>query len=120
MAKLSRPAFKRLVGCVGGGLLAAAAGCALLHYNFGQALVHLSYDLPYLIRAPLPQPGIVLLYIDKASRAQYQLPSGLLDRQRHVELLRRLTRDRARMVFYDVVFQAELPEVDPAFAAAMR
>lgn len=115
MAKL-----KRVAGCVGGGLLAAAVGCALLHYNFGQALVQLSYDLPYLIRADLPQPGIVLVYIDKVSREKYQLPSGLLDRRRHVELLQRLTRDRARMVFYDVVFQAELPDIDPAFAAAMR
>lgn len=118
--KLSRPALKRLAGCIGGGLLTAGLGWALLPGRLSNGLSDLTYDLPFLIRGSLQTPEIVVVYIDTASRTKFQLPSGLLDRRKHVELLQRLTRDQARMVFYDIVFRDEMPEVDPAFAAAMR
>src|SRR5688572_23547672 len=95
--KLSRPALKRLAGCIGGGFLAAGLGWVLLHFDFGQRLDHLSYDLPFLFRARMSHPDIVMIYIDAASRSKFVLPStGLIDRRRHVELLQRLTRDGAR------------------------
>jgi adenylate cyclase len=110
--------MKRIVGCVGGGLLAIGVGCALLFV--GKELTHLSYDLPFVTRSPLVRPEIVIVYIDTASRMKFQSPSTGLDRRAHVELLQRLTQDGARMVFYDIVFRDEVPGVDQDFADAIR
>ena len=120
MPNLSGPAIKRFIGCLVGALLTAGLGWACLQKEFGQRLVNLSYDLPFLWRRALQTPNIVIVYLDTASRSKYQLPSGLLDRRKHVDLLQRLTRDRARMVFYDIVFRDENAEVDQAFATAIR
>jgi adenylate cyclase len=117
---LSRPAMRRIAGCVGGALLATGLGCALFHLPFGQRLSELSYDLPFTTRGNLTTPEIVIIFIDKPSQAKYSTDSGRIDRRAHVELLQRLTRDGARMVFYDIVFESELPEVDPEFAKVIR
>jgi adenylate cyclase len=42
-----------------------------------------------------------------------------LDRRYHIELLRRLTRDGAKLVFYDVLFFKDQP-IDSEFAQAIR
>jgi len=96
-----------------------AVGCALLYLDKG--LTHLSYDVPFVWRSPLVRPDIVIVYIDTASRMKFQSPStGMLDRHAHVELLQRLTREGPRMVFYDIVFRDEIPDVDRDFAAAIH
>jgi adenylate cyclase len=95
-------------------------GVALFHFPFGQALSDLSYDAPFRTRGNLKIPDVAIIFIDKPSQAKYSLDSGLIDRRAHVELLQRLTRDGARMVFYDIVFQSEMPDVDPAFAKVIR
>ncbi len=110
----------RASGRWGGALLVTLVGWALLAFPFGQSLTSLSYDLPVVVRAPLASPDIVMVYVDAASRTKFQLPSGLIDRRRHLELLRRLTSDGARLIFFDIIFQADVPGVDPEFAAAIR
>ena len=112
--------MKRLAGCIGGALLTSAVGWALFALPFGQEFSKRSYDLPFAVRGAIATPEIVVVFIDAASQAKYQLPSGVIDRRAHVQLLERLTRERARLVFYDVVFHAEMPEVDPQFAKAIR
>ena len=111
---------QRAWGCLGGALIAALAGLVLFHFPLGRKLADLSYDLPFLCRSRLATPEMVIVYLDPTSRAKFLLPSGLVDRRRHVELVERLTAEGARLIFYDIVFQAEIPEVDRDFAAAIR
>jgi adenylate cyclase len=87
-----------------------------------------SFDLPYVLRQFLPggltpaRPAtddIVLIYMDEESTKRLgQPPDGSWNRALHARLLERLTRDGARAVFFDVVFDTEKEE-DAVFAAAM-
>lgn len=87
-----------------------------------------SYDLPFLLRQFVPgglapvrpaTEGIVLIYMDEESMQRLgQTPGGSWDRALHARLVERLTRDGARAVFFDVVFDTPTKE-DDAFAAAM-
>ncbi len=107
----------------GGALLAILLGLACERYSFADSLLRLSYDLPFLWRAPLDTHEIVLIYIDEASAKQLNQPlDDVWNRALHAPLLDRLTRDKARLVFYDVVFDqpARDPAADLAFADAIR
>jgi adenylate cyclase len=107
---------------VAGVVVAVLLGLACLRYSFAEPLVRLSYDLPFLLRAPLETHEIVLVYLDELSARQLNQPlDDAWNRELHTALLDRLTEDKARLVFYDIVFdQPREPVADVAFAESMR
>src|SRR5438046_6175590 len=108
----------RALVIVAGALLATGLGLACLRYSFAEPLVRLSYDLPFLWRTTLDTHEIVLVYLDEYSAKQLNQPlDDVWNRALHVRLLDRLTQEKARLVFYDVVFDA--PASDPAADAAL-
>ena len=87
----------------------------------------LSFDLPFVARdrfgsiagAARPTNEVVMLYADEESARQLQQAPGLpWSRSTHARLLDVLTRDGARAVVFDFVFDGESPD-DPVFAAAL-
>jgi adenylate cyclase len=105
---------------IAGGVLAATAlGLTCLRYSFADALVRLSYDLPFLWRTTLDTHEIILVYLDEYSAKQLNQPlDDVWNRALHVRLLDRLTQEKARLVFYDIVFDA--PAADPVADAAFE
>ena len=117
---------KRLIraSAIAGGVLAAVTlGLACLRYSFAEPLVRLSYDLPFLWRTTLDTHEITLVYLDEYSAKQLNQPlDDVWNRALHVRLLDRLTQEKARLVFYDIVFDAPAPDpaADAAFAEAIH
>ena len=116
--------FSIVVGC----LLTIGVGFACLRYSFAEQagrlttvtlpLMRTSYDLPFVWRTTLDTHEIVLVYLDEESAKQLNQPlDDIWNRSLHVSLLERLTRDGARLVFYDIVFNT--PSPDPARDAAL-
>lgn len=109
---------------IAGGVLAATAlGLACLRYSFAEPLVRLSYDLPFLWRTTLDTHEIALVYLDEYSAKQLNQPlDDVWNRALHVRLLDRLTQENARLVFYDIVFDAPAPDpaADAAFAESIH
>jgi adenylate cyclase len=109
---------------IAGGVLAATiVGLACLYYSFGEPLVRFSYDLPFLWRSSLDTHEITLVYLDEYSAKQLNQPlDDVWNRALHVRLLDRLTQEKARLVFYDIVFDAPAPDpaADAAFAESIR
>lgn len=106
-----------------GAAIAIGLGLACLHYSFAEPLVRLSYDLPFLLRAPLDTHEIVLVYLDESSAKQLHQPlDNVWNRSLHAALLDRLTKDKTRLVFYDIVFDqpSEDPVADAAFTESVR
>src|ERR1700680_3900121 len=102
---------------VTGGLVAAVAGLACLSFSFAEPLTRLSYDLPFLWRATLDTHEVALVYLDDEAAKQLHQPlDDVWNRALHTRLLDRLTQEKARLVFYDIVFC--LPAPDPARAQA--
>lgn len=90
-----------------GALASTLLGLACLRYSFAEPLVRLSYDLPFLWRTTLDIHEITLVYLDESSAKQVnQQLDDVWSRALHVRLLDRLTQEKARLVFYDVVFDA--------------
>ena len=113
----------RFLTMAAGAVLAVLLGLACLRYSFGEPLVRLSYDLPFLWRSTLATNEVVLVYIDESSAKQLNQPlDDVWNRALHAPLLDRLTEDKARLVFYDIVFDqpARDPAADTAFAESMR
>ena len=94
-------------------------------------LQRFSFDLPFITRhslpgwlrpvagAPRPTAEVVLLYMDEESAQRLaQPPGGPWSRAVHAKLLNWLTKDGARAVMFDVIFDSESPD-DPAFAEAL-
>ena len=117
---------KRLIrgSAIAGGILAATIlGLACLRYSFAEPLVRLSYDLPFIWRTTLDTHQITLVYLDESSAKQLNQPlDDVWNRALHVRLLDRLTQEKARLVFYDIVFDAPAPDpaADAAFAESIR
>lgn len=91
----------------------------------------LSYDLPFITRHSLPgwmrqvaggarsTDEVVILYMDEESTKRLnQPPGGPWSRAMHAKLVNWLTKDGARAVMFDVIFDSESPE-DPAFIEAL-
>jgi len=109
--------FARTLTIVAGCALAIAAGFACLRYSFGEPLTRASYDLPFLWRATLETHEIVLVYLDEESAKQLHQPiDDIWNRTLHVPLVERLTKDGARLIIYDIIF--DTPSLDPARDAA--
>jgi adenylate cyclase len=88
---------------------------------FGDFLGRFSYDVLFLLREPREIPPGRIVYLDEKSAAKLGQKGGVWDRSLHADLVRRLTRDGARAVFFDVVFPdaSADPAVDEDFAAAI-
>jgi class 3 adenylate cyclase len=120
-----------LVAALGWGLIAASrAGRSeekerpLLGWTavaVGEWLARHSYDLLFVLRGPQEVPAARIVYLDEHSAAKLGQRGGVWDRSIHTQLVRRLTRDGARAVFFDVVFPDESPDpaVDAELAAAI-
>ena len=74
---------------IAGGVLAATTlGLACLRYSFGEPLMRLSYDLPFLWRTTLDTHDITLVYLDEYSAKQLNQPlDDVWNRALHVRLL---------------------------------
>jgi adenylate cyclase len=102
---LARRLKSKWTGPVVGALLAVLVGLFLLKTAGGQKLTFFSYDLPFYVRPSISPQEVVLVLIDDASfRALNQDPLGIMDRKYHAQLLRRLTKEKARAVVFDLVF----------------
>jgi adenylate cyclase len=109
--------FVRALTIASGCLLAIAAGLACFRYSFGESLTRTSFDLPFVWRAPLDTHEIVLVYLDEESAKQLHQPlDDIWNRSLQVPLLERLTKEGARLIVYDIIF--DTPSVDPAKDAA--
>jgi adenylate cyclase len=98
------------------------AGLVFNDLKVGGFLARLSFDLPFRFRQSRPTEAIIVT-VDDQSRKDFGLPAGTpIPRKLQAELLERLTRDGARVVFYDLLFDmpSDDPAGDEAFAAAMR
>jgi len=106
-----------------GSLLAAGVGLAALYHVFADPLARLSYDLPFVWRAPLETGEFVLVYLDDVSAKKLNQPLGdSWNRALHTQLLDRLSQEQARLVLFDIVFDGASPDAagDEAFAEAIR
>jgi len=114
--------FARALTIVAGCALAIGAGLAC-QFRFAEPLQRTSYDLPFILRTDLDTHEIVLVYLDEESAKRLHQPiDDKWNRNLHVPLLERLTKDGARLIVYDLVF--DTPSADPAsdaaFAAALE
>src|SRR5438067_722114 len=107
----------------GGSGVGLVQGLICLRLSFAEPLARLSYDLPFLWRSTLDTREVVLVYLDEDSAKQLHQPlDDVWNRALHTQLLDRLTNDKARLVFYDVVFDGPAPDpaTDNAFAQAIQ
>ncbi|MEO5720931.1 MAG: adenylate/guanylate cyclase domain-containing protein [Chthoniobacterales bacterium] len=115
--------FTRALAVFTGSFFATLIGVICLHYSFAAGLARVSYDLPFLLRSTLKTEEVALIYLDDFAAKELNQPlDGVWNRGLHAQLLNRLTEEKPRLVFYDVVFDAPAPEpgVDDEFAAAIR
>jgi adenylate cyclase len=113
----------RLLAIIAGSFLTIGSGFICLNSSVGEALTRASYDLPFVWRTTLDTHEIVLVYLDEASARKLQQPiDDVWNRALHVPLLERLTKEGARLVFYDIIFDTPSPDPtkDEAFAGALR
>lgn len=105
-----------------GAVLTVGVGLLCLRYSFAEPIVRLSYDVPFLLRSQLETHEVVLVYLDEFSAKQLNQRFDIWDRELHVRLLERLTQERPRLVFYDIVFDQPGfdPAADAAFAESIR
>ncbi len=118
-----RKRLARILAVVGGSVFATLLGLACLRYSFADALERLSYDLPFLWRSTLHTSEVTIVYLDEFSAKQLGQPlDAVWNRKIHAALLDRLTEDKARLVLYDIVFDAPAPdpEEDLLFARAIE
>ena len=111
--------LRRALTIITGGLLSIGMGLACLRFSFGEPLMRLSYNLPFIFRSNLDTDKFILVYLDEQSAKQLKQPiDDVWNRALHVRLLDRLTQDNARLVFYDIVFDQPAPDLaaDVAFA----
>lgn len=87
----------------------------------GRGLDRLSYDLLFLFKPAAQPKGVEIIYMDEKSfRELHQQPSDW-DRSLHAALLKRLTKDKARLVVFDVWFSDRgTPAANEAFREAIK
>ena len=115
--------FELTRSAVLGLVLIVGLGVALVTLNLGGPLGRLSYDLPFFFQDQATPAEVVLVHINADTRRVLGLKGdGRIPRARHAELLERLTRDGARIVYYDILFSDAGPnaEDDRRFADAIR
>ena len=100
-----------LLATVVGIALIAGIGWACMLFDFAGAIKRLSYDLPLCFRNA-PTPEVCIVYMDESAARKLKQRFGIWDRKVHAKLVRRLTQDGARAVFFDITFLD--PWIDPA------
>jgi adenylate cyclase len=122
MRMRSKHAVRLLI--MGGSATAALLiGIGCLRYSFAQPIARLSYDLPFIFRSTLDTHEVTLVYLDEPSAKQLGQPlDEKWDRQLYARLLDRLTQEKARLVFFDILFDSPSaePAPDVAFAEAIQ
>ncbi len=113
------------VGGAIGALLSALLGFALAGFNLpaGKKLVHLSYDLPFLLRPAQTPDEVRMVYLnDEAHRELNQPFNAPWDREIYARLVEKLTAEQSRAVVFDIVFSdpSANPAADQHFARALR
>jgi adenylate cyclase len=111
-----------LWNCAVGAMLTVGVGIVALQSDVFSGLVRLSYDLPLVLQNQVPS-DIVVVYIDGKVKANLGEPvDPPLDRRYHARLVDRLTKEGARLVFYDLLFDTASAdgEADKAFGEALR
>ncbi len=110
-----------LLVTLAGMVLTAALGWYLLTFGSGRGLVRLSYDLPFIYRKHAPPEVCIIYMTEGAGRTLHQL-QAVWGRSIHAQLIRRLTVDEPKAIFFDLVFSEESmePAADLAFAEALR
>jgi len=95
-------------------LVTASVGLLCL-LRLGEGAAKLSYDLPFLFHKPGGADDIIMIHLERRG-------DGRLDRSLQAPLLDALRESGARAAVYDILFDEEWPEpeVDAAFAEAMR
>ncbi|MGZ5021203.1 MAG: CHASE2 domain-containing protein, partial [Chthoniobacterales bacterium] len=117
-----RKKLTRALAVIGGSAFAILLGLLFLNYSLGKPIARLSYDLPFLWRATLDTKEVVIVYLDEFSAKALNQPiDNVWNRALHARLLDRLTDEKARLVFYDIVFDAPAADSasDAQFAAAL-
>ena len=100
----------RQTGGLIGAVFTTLLGFALLNLNLpiGKLFLHLSYDIPFLLRPTQPPDEVMMVYMNDESHQQLGLERapyhGPWDRNIHAALIERLTAEGARAVVFDVVF----------------
>jgi len=109
-------------GALIGGLVCAAIGWILLT-PVGLKVAHWSYDVPFAVRGSIYPNEVAMVYLDEQSHVALKQPYDKpWNRSLHAKLLRRLTREHARAVIFDIVFAdpGPDPDVDADFAKAIQ
>lgn len=87
---------------------------------FAEWLARRSYDLSFIARGAVATPEATVVYLDDVAARELGQTGNLWDRRLFAQLVRRLTADGARLVFFDLIFIDSIPAADPEFAAAMK
>lgn len=105
-----------------GAALTALCGLWLWGTRFGSAWENASYDYLFRFGTHAACPDLVEVLMDNDSnKILGQTRRGPWDRAVQTQLLNKLTGDGARLVVFDVLFQAATnPDVDARLAAAMQ
>ena len=114
---------KRHFGAAVGALLATGTGLFLLLHLLGDLPAAWSFDLFTCRRTPTVPEEVVIVYLDAASHDELKQPlTETWDRAIHAQLLDRLRAEQAKLVVFDIVFDApgRKPESDPVFASAIK
>ena len=98
------------------------SGLQWIATSFAESLARVSYDLPFIFRRTMELPRVHIVYLDEKSARLLNTNLSPWDRGLHAQLVRRLTMDGARAVFFDIFFADPGPDptVDADFAAAIR
>jgi adenylate cyclase len=117
---LTRHLPAKIFGYALGVLLTVGAGVLLT--RMGGAPERVSYDIPFLVQKRIPDELVMVYFDAQVKRTLAQPVDQPLNRRFFARLLERLTRDRARLVLFDVLLDQPSPEpgVDEAFARLMR
>jgi adenylate cyclase len=109
-------------GILIGVILSVFSGAFLLVSPHGEAVINFSYDAFYPMRGTIKSSDVVLLYLDEESHTVLDQPyDSPWDRTLHADLLKRLTKENAKAVVFDIVFSGPTdPEADKALADAIR
>jgi len=111
---------KSIIGYGGGVIFTVVIGAVLIWCRVGKGLADLSYDLPFLFRSNIEMSNVVIVYLDRKAQGALQQSSTRWDRRLHAQLVRRLTDQKSKLVFFDILFVASDERVDPDFAEAIR
>ena len=119
--KRHRLRLATVLAAVAGIVLISGLGWLCMRYSWAGAIPRLSYDLLFALRNR-STPDVAIVFMDEQAGRALGQKYGVWDRRVHARLIRRMTREGARAVFFDLAFLD--PAFDPAededLAAAMK